>query len=122
MQISTHLGVHVIDPKQQTAHAEQEADLKVYDEQHILIATSAERVRHVIDGAFAVCRIVIFSGGAAALDDDKWLDDVRVIYAGEELGPIIGRRPVQRPKDEAIRMLAAVMDIYAGAPDRTRTC
>jgi fructose-bisphosphate aldolase, class I len=96
-----------------TGHVEQEAARKVYDERCIPIATPTERVRHVLDCAFAGRRIVIFSGGAAVFDDDKLLDEIRSIHAGEGFGSIIGRNSFQRPKEEALRMLAAVMDIYA---------
>ena len=63
----------------------------------------------------------IFSGGAAVFDDDKLLDEIRSIHAGGRFGSIIGRNSFQRPKQEALRMLEAVMDIYAMAPDRGRT-
>ena len=85
------------------------------------IASPAERVRHVVDCAFAGRRIVIFSGGAAVFDDDKLLDEIRSIHAGGGFGSIIGRNSFQRPKEEALRMLGAVIDIYAAAPDRILT-
>jgi fructose-bisphosphate aldolase, class I len=59
-----------------TAHIEQDAARKVYDERRVPIATLAERVRHIVDCAFAGRRIVIFSGGAAVFDDDKLLDEI----------------------------------------------
>jgi class I fructose-bisphosphate aldolase len=65
--------------------------------------------------------IVIFSGGAAVFDDDKLLDEIRSIHAGGGFGSIIGRNSFQRPKEDALRMLGAVMDIYAATPDGTRT-
>jgi fructose-bisphosphate aldolase, class I len=65
---------HIIKVKLPTAHIEQDAARKVYEERRIPIATPAGRVRHVLDCAFAGCRIVIFSGGAAVLEDDKLLD------------------------------------------------
>jgi class I fructose-bisphosphate aldolase len=83
--------------------------------------TATERVRHVVDCAFAGRRIVIFSGGAAVFDDDKLLDEIRAIRVGGGFGSIIGRNSFQRPKDEALQMLRAVMDIYATAPEPDRT-
>jgi len=121
VQIAAQLGAHIIKVKLPTAHIELDAARKVYDERRIPIATPAERVRHVVDCAFAGRRIVIFSGGAAAFDDDKLLDEIRSIHAGGGFGSIIGRNSFQRPKEEALRMLGAVMDIYAAAPDRDRT-
>jgi hypothetical protein len=110
-----------IKVKLPTAHVEQEAARKVYDERRIPISTPAERVRHVLDRAFAGRRIVIFSGGATVFDDDKLLDEIRSIHAGGGFGSIIGRSSFQRPKEEALRMLGSIMDIYAVASERTRT-
>jgi fructose-bisphosphate aldolase, class I len=120
VQIAAQLGAHIIKVKLPTAHIEQDVARKVFDERHIPIATAAERVRHIVDCAFAGRRIVIFSGGAAVFDDDKLLDEIRSIHGGGGFGSIIGRNSFQRPKEEALRMLGAVMDIYAAAPDRTR--
>jgi class I fructose-bisphosphate aldolase len=117
VQIAAQLGAHIIKVKLPTAHIEQEAAGKVFEEQNIPIATAADRVRHVVDCAFAGRRIVIFSGGAAIFDDDKLLDEIRAIHAGGGFGSIIGRNSFQRPKADAIRMLSAVMDIYAAPAD-----
>jgi class I fructose-bisphosphate aldolase len=121
VQIAAELGAHIIKVKLPTAHIEQEAARKIYEKQHIPIATPAERVRHIIDCAFAGRRIVIFSGGAAIFDDDTLLDEIRAIHAGGGFGSIIGRNSFQRPRQAAISMLAAVMDIYAAAPDRDQS-
>jgi class I fructose-bisphosphate aldolase len=118
VQIAAQLGAHVIKVKLPTAHVEQEAARKVYDEQSIPIATPTECVRHVVECAFAGRRIVLFSGGPANSDDDKLLDEIRSIHAGGGFGSIIGRNSFQRPKEAAIRMLGAVMDIYSAAPAR----
>ncbi|MGO9699932.1 MAG: fructose-bisphosphate aldolase [Xanthobacteraceae bacterium] len=67
-------------------------------------------------------RIVIFSGGAAVFDDDKFLDEIRAIHAGGGFGSIIGRNSFQRPKEDALRMLGAVMDIYASPAASAGTC
>ncbi|MGO4738411.1 class I fructose-bisphosphate aldolase [Bosea sp. 2KB_26] len=115
-QIAAQLGAHIIKVKLPSRHVEQEAARKVYDDKQIPIATQAERVRHVVDCAFAGRRIVIFSGGAAVFDNDKLLDEIRAIHAGGGFGSIIGRNSFQRSKAEALTMLGAVMDIYAAAP------
>ncbi len=113
VQIAAQLGAHIIKVKLPTAHIEQAAARKVYEERGIPIATPVERVRHIVECAFAGRRIVIFSGGAAVLDDGTLLDEVRAIHAGGGFGSIIGRNSFQRPKGEAIRMLGAAMEIYA---------
>jgi class I fructose-bisphosphate aldolase len=66
---------------------------------------------------FAGRRIVIFSGGAAVFDDETLLDEIRAIHAGGGFGSILGRNSFQRSKPAALKMLAAVMDIYAGRSD-----
>ena len=119
VQIAAQLGAHVIKVKLPTAHLEQEAARKVYEDQHIPIATQAERVRHIVDCAFAGRRIVIFSGGAAEFDEDKLLDEIRSIHAGGGFGSILGRNSFQRPRADALQMLGAVMDIYAAAAAAT---
>ncbi|MFM8859428.1 MAG: class I fructose-bisphosphate aldolase, partial [Methylocystis sp.] len=60
-QIAAQLGAHIIKVKLPDAFVEQEAARKVYTAQKIPVATPTERVRHVVDCAFAGRRIVIFS-------------------------------------------------------------
>ena len=111
--IAAQLGAHIIKVKLPTAFLEQPEAKKVYLDQKIPIATQTERVRHVVDCAFAGRRIVIFSGGAAVFDNDKLLDEIRAIHDGGGFGSIIGRNSFQRKRPDALRMLNAVMDIYA---------
>ena len=115
-QIAAQLGAHIVKVKLPSERIEQDAARKVYESEHIPIATLAERVRHVTDCAFAGRRILIFSGGAANFDDQALLDEIRAIHAGGGFGSILGRNSFQRPKAKALQMLGAVMDIYAGAP------
>lgn len=117
VQIAAQLGAHIIKVKLPTAHLEQAEAGKVYEAQHIPIGTPAERVRHILECAFAGRRIVIFSGGAATFDDAALLDEIRAIHAGGGFGSILGRNSFQRSKPEALKMLGAVMDIYRSAPD-----
>jgi class I fructose-bisphosphate aldolase len=112
-QIAAQLGAHLIKVKPPTAHIEQSAAKKVYEKERIPIATLAERVRHVVQSAFNGRRIVIFSGGEAK-ETSAILDEVRGIRDGGGFGSIIGRNSFQRPRDEAIKFLHTVMDIYAG--------
>jgi class I fructose-bisphosphate aldolase len=117
VQIAAQLGAHIIKVKLPTAHLEQAEAREVYEAQHIPIATPAERVRHILECAFAGRRIVIFSGGAATFDDAALLDEIRAIHAGGGFGSILGRNSFQRTKPEALKMLRAVIDIYRSAPD-----
>jgi class I fructose-bisphosphate aldolase len=119
VQIAAQLGAHVIKVKLPTAYIEKDAARAVYEDQSIPIATLADRVRHVTDCAFAGRRIVIFSGGGMISDDDTLLDEIRAIHAGGGFGSMIGRNSFQRRREDALGMLAAMMDIYASAAARS---
>ncbi|TFH25564.1 MAG: class I fructose-bisphosphate aldolase [Myxococcales bacterium] len=110
-QIAAQLGAHVIKVKPPTDFIEQDAARKVYESEGVPISTLAQRVSHVVQSAFGGRRIVIFSGGAKGADE-KVFDEVRGIHAGGGFGSIIGRNSFQRKKDDALKFLAAVMEIY----------
>src|SRR5437867_12210614 len=112
-QIAAQLGAHVIKVKLPTAHLEQAAAKKVYEAEQVPIKTLSERVKHVVQSAFAGRRIVIFSGGPKG-DDKTFFEEVRAIRDGNGFGSIIGRNSFQRPKADAIKFLQTVMGIYAG--------
>jgi len=113
--IAAQLGANIIKVKLPTAHLEQAAAREVYEAQKVPVASAEDRVRHVVQCAFAGRRIVIFSGGAANFDDAALMGEIRAIHAGGGFGSILGRNSFQRPKDKALAMLSQVMDIYAGA-------
>jgi len=116
VHIAAQLGAHVINVQLPTDYVEQDAARRTYEECDIPIMTPTERVRHVVDCAFAGRRIVIFSGGRAVPDDETLLDEFRAIHDGGGFGSIIGRNSFQRPQAEAIRMLSAAMEIFAAPP------
>lgn len=111
--IAAQLGAHIIKVKPPTAHIEQAAAKKVYDEQGIKVSTMADRIRHVVQSSFAGKRIVIFSGGEAKGTEDL-LKEVSEIAQGGGFGSIMGRNAFQRPRKEAIKLLQDVMDTFAG--------
>ena len=110
-QIAAQLGAHIIKVKLPTAHIEQDAARKVYEQEKIPIASLADRVRHIVQCAFNGRRIVIFSGGEFETDESL-LGEVRAIQEGGGFGSIVGRNSFQRPKAEAIRLLTSIMSIY----------
>jgi len=112
-QIAAQLGAHVIKVKPPSAHIEQAAAKKVYEKERVPVGTLAERVRHVVQSAFNGRRIVIFSGGEAK-ETNAVYDEVRAIRDGGGFGSIIGRNSFQRPREEALKFLGTVMQIYAG--------
>jgi class I fructose-bisphosphate aldolase len=117
-QIVVQLGTHVVKMKLPTAHIEQER--KVHGVHRIAISTPTECVRHVANRDFAGRRIVPLLRRPANFHDRKLLGGIRAIHAGEGFGSIIGSNSFQHPKDEAIRMLGAVMDIHSAVPQQSR--
>lgn len=112
-QIAAQLGAHIIKVKPPTSHIEQPEAAKVFKEHQIKIEKLSDRTRHVVESAFNGRRIVIFSGGEAK-GTEQLLNEVRELSLGGAFGSIMGRNAFQRPKQEAIRLLHEVMDIFAG--------
>jgi len=113
-QIAAQIGADIIKVKLPSAHIEQDAARKVYEKEKVPIETLADRVRHVVQSAFAGRRIVIFSGGSKTTDE-KLLEQIQAIRDGGGFGSIIGRNSFQRPKAEAVKLLGRIMEIYKGA-------
>jgi class I fructose-bisphosphate aldolase len=111
-QIAAQLGAHVIKVKLPTAHLEEPAAKKVYEELEVPLEPLAARVRHVVQSAFDGRRIVIFSGGARE-DDQSLLEQVGAIHEGGGFGSIIGRNSFQRPRQAAIELLGKIIEIYS---------
>jgi len=111
-QIAAQLGAHLIKVKPPTEHIEQDAARKVYESEKIPVATLADRIRHVVQSAFAGRRIVIFSGGEAKGREDV-LNEIRSIAEGGGFGSIVGRNSFQRAKADGVALLHDIMDIYA---------
>ncbi|RJQ77935.1 MAG: class I fructose-bisphosphate aldolase [Desulfobacteraceae bacterium] len=109
--LAAQLGAHIIKVKLPSEHIEQEAARKVYEAQSIPVGTLAERVRHVVKSTFNGKRMVIFSGGSKA-NEKAFFEDIRAIREGGGFGSIIGRNSFQRPFQDAVKFLKAVMDIY----------
>jgi class I fructose-bisphosphate aldolase len=105
------LGAHIIKVKLPTDFLEQSEAKTVYQKESIPVATLAERVAHVMQSCFSGRRIVVFSGGAAKGSDAVY-DDATAIRDGGGNGSIIGRNAFQRPREEAMAMLARMVDIY----------
>ncbi len=107
------LGAHIIKVKPPTEHLELEAAKKVYEAQKIDIGSLAARVRHVVQACFDGRRIVVFSGGEAK-DLEGVFNEVRAVRDGGGNGSIIGRNTFQRPREDALKMLETIIQIYQG--------
>ena len=107
------MGAHIIKVKPPSAHLAQEAARKVYEQWVIDNTTLARRVEHVVQSCFHGKRIVVFSGGEAK-DLEGLYAEIRALRDGGENGSIIGRNTFQRPREEALAMLAKIIAIYQG--------
>jgi class I fructose-bisphosphate aldolase len=113
-QISCQLGAHIVKVKPPKENIEQAEAKKVYEKQRIPVKTLTERVRHVVQSSFNGKRIVIFSGGEAK-EASAIMDEVRASRDGGGFGSIMGRNAFQRPKDEALKLLKEVINVYRGS-------
>jgi class I fructose-bisphosphate aldolase len=113
-QIAAQLGADIIKVKLPSAKVELVEAQKVYQKYEIPIATLAERVHHVIQSSFNGRRIVIFSGGATAADEQVY-GEARAIRDGGGFGSIIGRNSFQRKREDALKFLGTIMGIYEGS-------
>jgi len=105
------LGAHIIKVKPPTSAISLEAAKKSYA--NIDASTLAKRVEHVVQSCFGGKRIVVFSGGESKGLEGLY-DEVRGLRDGGANGSIIGRNTFQRPRAEALEMLAKIIDIYLG--------
>ncbi len=110
-QIAAQLGANIIKVKPPTASIEQPEAKKAYDAAKVALEPLSARVKHIIQAAFDGRRIVIFSGGPKE-SDEQLISDIREIHAGGGFGSIIGRNSFQRPKEQALKLLGTIMDIY----------
>ncbi len=107
------LGAHIIKVKPPTQALENLEAIKVYEKVKIPVATLEQRIAHVMKSTFNNRRIVVFSGGAAKGEEEIY-NEIREIYKGGANGSIIGRNVFQRPREEALKMLEKVVNIYQG--------
>lgn len=110
-QMACQLGAHIVKVKMPTTHLEMDAAKGLY-EKHIDGATSAARVKHIVQSCFNGRRMVIFSGGEAK-DVASVQADIDAIKAGGGNGAIIGRNCFQRPRQEAMLMLNGLVKSFS---------
>ncbi|MBM3586953.1 MAG: class I fructose-bisphosphate aldolase [Alphaproteobacteria bacterium] len=107
------LGAHIIKVKPPTDVLSLDAAKKVYIERKIDGSDLARRISHVVQACFNGRRLVVFSGGEAK-GTDALLAEARAIHAGGGNGSIVGRNAFQRPKDEALKLLGQMIEVYEG--------
>lgn len=107
--LACQMGADIVKVKPPTATIWQQEAQQAYAD--IDKATLSARVAHVVRSAFAGRRLVVFSGGAAK-GREQVLAEIREIAAGGGSGSIVGRNAFQRPWDDALAMLDAIVGIY----------
>ena len=110
-QVAALLGAHVIKIKLPTPYLEQAEAKKILEPLGVAAFSRAELVRHCMRAAFNGRRIVVFSGGSAKGEDAVY-EDARAILEGGGNGSIIGRNSFQRSREDALQLLAKLVDIY----------
>ncbi len=113
-QISAQLGAHVIKVKPPTAFLEQDAAKKVYESKGIPVSTMKERAAHIVKSSFDGRRIVIFSGGETKTDQEM-VEETKQLAAGGSFGAIVGRNAFQRPREQSLKLLHELQEIYRAA-------
>ncbi len=109
--LACQLGAHIVKVKPPSARIEDAKAQVALEAAGTPLDTLADRVRHVVQSAFAGRRIVIFSGGAAK-KTAAVLEENRQTALGGGFGTIMGRNSFQRPYRDAVQLLHDVMDIH----------
>jgi class I fructose-bisphosphate aldolase len=104
-------GAHIVKVKLPSDHLEQDEAKKVYKSENVPIGSMSERVAHIVKACFDGRRLVVFSGGGKK-GDEGIFEDARAIRDGGGNGSIIGRNSFQRNKEDAVKLLGSIMDIY----------
>ncbi len=109
------LGAHIIKVKPPTERIALEEAKKTYEKYDISSGSLRFRIAHVVKSCFNGRRIVVFSGGETKATEFL-LDEIRQLHAGGATGSIIGRNAFQRKREEALKLLSNVIDIYKASP------
>ena len=109
--IAALLGAHIIKVKPPTSFIAEKNLKDTYSNFPINLESLIDRIKHIKECAFNSKRIVVFSGGNAK-GDKEILEEIKLIKEGGGNGSIIGRNTFQRPRNEALKLLENIIDIY----------
>lgn len=112
-QIACQLGAHVVKVKPPSAAFSGQDMATLYKKNGIATANLAQRVAHVVNASFGGRRIVIFSGGSKATDEEM-VAIAQGIRDGGGFGSIMGRNVFQRPREQALALVDQVIKVYGG--------
>src|SRR5215213_1793693 len=99
------IGAHIIKVKPPTEAIFLDAAKKTYEKHPVDVNDPAARIAHVVQACFNGRRLVVFSGGEAGTNA-AMMEMARGVHQGGGNGSIIGRNTFQRPKQDALRLLA----------------
>ncbi|WP_191084048.1 class I fructose-bisphosphate aldolase [Roseococcus microcysteis] len=105
------MGAHIIKVKPPTDAVFLDAAKKTYQDFPVEVSDGAARIAHIVKACFNGRRLVVFSGGETA-GADSLLASARAIHGGGGNGSIVGRNAFQRPREEALKLLSDMIDIY----------
>jgi fructose-bisphosphate aldolase, class I len=109
--IAALLGAHIIKVKPPSSSVNNSELKQQYSNFLSNIDSLQERIKHIKKSAFNSKKIVVFSGGNAK-GTQEMLEEIEQIKAGGGNGSIIGRNTFQRPREEALKLLQSVINIY----------
>ncbi|NKE45987.1 class I fructose-bisphosphate aldolase [Roseomonas frigidaquae] len=104
------IGAHIIKVKPPTSAISLDAAKKTYQTSPVA-DDSVARFKHIVNACFGGRRLVVFSGGEAK-GTEAILEEVRAIHAAGGNGSIMGRNAFQRSKEDALALLAAIINVY----------
>ena len=109
--MSALLGANIIKVKLPTDFIEDDPTKVAFENELIEVSTLKDRVAHIKKVAFDGMRIVIFSGGDTK-NDNALMDEIRAIHFGGGNGSIIGRNCFQRKREDSLKLLNQMIEIY----------
>lgn len=111
------LGANIVKVKIPSSFIEGKEAKKAFETGNIKTQNTEDLIREVVRSCFNGRRMVVFSGGSAKGEDAVY-EDARNILNGGGQGSIIGRNCFQRPKADALKMLAEIMSIYKSGAEK----
>lgn len=105
------MGANIIKVKLPTHHIEYMESEAAYKMSSFDFSTLTHRVEHIVRCCFQGRRLVVFSGGETK-DPNNVYAEAEAIRDGGGNGSIIGRNCFQRPREEALALLARLTKIY----------
>lgn len=110
--IACLLGAHIVKVKPPKGTIYDSKTKSLYEENGIRFETLEQRIALVKKACFEGRRIVIFSGGEAK-NDASVIEEVTAIKNGGGFGSIMGRNAFQRKREDALKFLSSVCDVFA---------